>query len=96
MNKQFWQALEGNFAGNTLPVLTGHADAARRAPTRRSERVFEAAVESDAAYFERRAGEERAAANSAGSAVTRTLHLDLAGRYACLSVAIREAEAQLG
>lgn len=54
------------------------------------------AFESDAAYFRRRASEERAFAHGLTDARARALHIELADRYASLAAAIREAEEQIG
>lgn len=53
-------------------------------------------MESDQAYFARRAGEERETALAAADPQVRGIHLELAERYALLSAAISEAFDQLG
>jgi hypothetical protein len=50
--------------------------------------------ESDATYFRRRAGEERAAAAKASSDEARYAHLEMAQRYAELARAIEHDEAR--
>ena len=52
--------------------------------------------ESDAAYFSRRAEEEKATAARSADALVRSLHLELAERYTGLSAAIQEAEERIG
>jgi hypothetical protein len=96
MNKQFKQALEGSFAAESVDVLGGQQVPGPARPRAWAERAFETGIESDATYFDRRAGEERAVAVAAGSVMTRELHLELASRYAGLAAAIREAETQVG
>jgi len=49
--------------------------------------------ESDATYFGRRAGEERAAATRATSDEARSAHLEMAERYDDLARAIAQARA---
>ena len=68
------------------------------APTARPRRelYIVRARESDADYFLRRSREERAYADLQTDPLARTPHLDLAGRYANLAAAIREAEEKLG
>ena len=52
-------------------------------------------MKSDAAYFTRRATDERAAAGKAAHAAARQAHLELAGRYEELARAIRSHELRL-
>lgn len=54
------------------------------------------AMAGDSAYFARRAEEERFAALKAVHPGARNAHLELAMRYADLSLAIRNREWQLG
>jgi hypothetical protein len=53
-------------------------------------------MESDVSYFQRRADEEFAAANSAASPHARAVHLEMAERYSQLAAAIEEATDKLG
>lgn len=53
-------------------------------------------MDSDVAYFTRRAGEERVAAMKAAHASARQAHLDLAGRYDDLARSITTRESYLG
>lgn len=53
-------------------------------------------VEGDAAYFSRRASEERAAAMKAAHPKARKAHLDMAGRYDDLAHSITARDRHLG
>lgn len=55
-----------------------------------------AVFETDHEYFHRRGEEERLRAKSIEDPLARSLHLDLANRYANLSAAIREAAERTG
>ena len=63
---------------------------------RRSRQAPDAIFESDHEYFRRRGEEERRRACGIDDPLARSLHLDLANRYATLSAAIREAADRTG
>jgi hypothetical protein len=95
MNQQFKRAIEGAFELDNLHFLRGDGLPEPRHHRPSSGRVLQP-VESDASYFARRAAEERATAEQAGTSVSRSLHLELAERYAGLAAAIREVEERIG
>lgn len=79
-----------------LHLLPGHTnpDLTKARPVR--EQQFAGHRESDASYFARRANEERRFALRQDSDLTRSLHLELAERYASFSAAIQEIDEKLG
>jgi hypothetical protein len=95
MNAQVKRAVDGTSGRDISRLLEKHVAVAARHGPPWSERVL-ASSESDASYFQRRAGEERTSAAGAESELTRALHLELAQRYASLSAAIREVEDKIG
>lgn len=71
-------------------------DAVFGKPCRPTPHAREAVFESDHEYFDRRGKEERLRADAINDPLARSLHLDLANRYATLSAAIREAADRTG
>jgi hypothetical protein len=79
-----------------LHLLLGHAVSDPQKARQTPQLQLVSTRESDAAYFARRANEERTFALRQQNELARSLHLELAERYASFSAAIQELDEKLG
>jgi hypothetical protein len=79
-----------------LHLLPGHAVSDPQKARQTRELQLASPRESDAVYFARRANEERTFALRQQSELARSLHLEIAERYASFSAAIQEVDEKLG